>query len=343
MKGVVKTKPEVGIEVKDVSMPTLGENDVLVKVNVAAVCGTDVGMYRFSPAFMGYAKIPVILGHEYSGQLVEVGGDVKGFRVGERVVSEPIKYCSECYYCKAGVTNLCASFQAMGVHYDGAFAEYISLPQNLIHKVPAALSDQEAALLEPTAVAFHAVTKRTNVSAGDLVVVMGPGPIGILAAQVARSQGAVDVIVAGLEGDRERLSIAESLEFNTSIVDREDLVARIKSLTDGRGARVVIEAAGSPSAMSQAFQMVRKGGEVTMIGISPKPGEVPYASIVRRELRIQGSFGFRWDDMEGGIHLALKGAVKLKPLITHSFPLERAEEGLNVAEAKKACKVLLIP
>jgi L-iditol 2-dehydrogenase len=341
MKAVIKTKPEVGVEIKDVPNPILEDNSVLIKVDAAAICGTDVSMYKYSPGFAGYAKIPVILGHEFSGLVSDTGDDVKEFKIGDRVVSESILYCNECSYCNIKKTNLCTSFKVLGVHLDGAFADYVSVPKNLVHKIPSNISSLEASLLEPLSVVYHATTKRSVVSPGDFAVVIGPGPIGILAAQMLRVRGASEILVTGLEVDTTRLDLAKNLDFNVLVADEDNVEDYVKNMTDGLGADIVIEAAGNPKALSQAFQIVRKGGQITMVGISPKSGEIPSTPAVRKEIRVQGSFVFTWEDLEASIRLLEKRQVETEPLITHKFTLDNAEEALKTALEKRSCKAVI--
>ena len=241
MKALIKTSRGVGnVQVQDTAIPTLGEAEVLIRVKVACVCGTDVHIYndRFANS------PPMTLGHEFSGVIESLGGGVKTLRVGDRVVSANNPFaCGSCAICKRGYPNMCPHKRAMGIHSDGCFAEYIKLPANLIYQIPDNISFEEAALMEPLAVATHAVSHRCSIEQGDTVVVFGPGTIGILAAQVARAEGAKNIVLVGTTRDEKtRFVCADKLGIETLNIEKlgnDGLRARIDKLTVNAGADVV--------------------------------------------------------------------------------------------------------
>jgi len=200
--------------------------------------------------------------------------------------------------------------------------------------------------VEPTAVAVHATVTRARIEPGDFVAVLGPGPIGLLAAQIARSLGAGEVLVTGPSTSGGRLEIAKELGFKTVNIDIENPVEVVKGMTDNTGADVIFECSGSTKAMLQAYEMVRKNGQIVMIGIFSEPGEISYTPLVRKEVRIKGSFCHTWQNYETAIKLIQKDLVKIRPLITHRFSLDEAKEAFEVILAKagtKLCKVQLRP
>jgi len=343
LKAVVKVEPKPGVEVRDVEAPTPRRHEVLIRVRAAAICGSDVSFHDYTPAYQGFAKIPCILGHEYAGEVAEVGERVSSFKPGDRVVGESILFCGKCFNCRDGRTNICSSFRILGIQADGAFAEYASVPARIVHSLPGAISFHEAAVIEPLSVTVHALNDVSRVQSEDVVVVLGPGPIGLFAAQAARSLGAGKVLVAGIGVDMDRLGIAERLGLQTMNVEREDPLKWVAENTQGRGADLVVVAVGAQQAINQAIRMARKGGQVTLIGLFTKPPEVPLLEVVRNEIRVQGNLGARWASYEQAIRLLARGVVDAKPLVTHRFPLEEASIAFSLAKSKTGCKIEFLP
>jgi L-iditol 2-dehydrogenase len=341
VRAVLKRKPEPGVEFAEIDMPSIQSDEVLVEVRAAAICGSDLGIYDYTPAYSAM-RLPVVLGHEFAGRVAEAGSRAEGYAVGDRVVSESVKACGVCPYCRSGRENLCDSSALFGIHADGGFAEYVAVPARLLHGLPDELSFEEGALIEPLSNALHFVREITPVRLGDLVVVQGCGPIGLLSAQLLRLAGA-EVLVTGIGVDTVRFGIAARLGFETVNVEEEDLVERVMGATAGRGADVAFVATGAPAAVSQATQIVRKGGRVTIVGIFGRPVEVPVTLVVRRELTLSGAYDARPVDFEDAIGMARRGAVDLGSLITHRFPLERATEAFEAAKSRIGCKVLFVP
>jgi L-iditol 2-dehydrogenase len=331
MKAVIKPDEEPrSLLIGDVENPGIGVNDVLIRVKAGSICGSDLSVYLMKAGFKGYAKVPLVMGHEVSGIIEDVGGNVKNLGRGDRVISESLIYCGECFYCRSGMTNICLNFKVLGVHRNGGFAEYLAVNSRHIHKVPDEISIHEAALLEPTAVSVHAVIDRARIKPEDFVVVTGPGPIGLISAQIAKAIGA-NVIVTGPETSIGRLEIARSLGLEAVNVNEENPVERVLKETGGIGADVVIECSGSVKAASEAYDMLKKNGQLVVVAIFPEPGQVNYTQIVRREVRIKGSFCHKWIDYEVGINLVKSGKVRLKPIITHQFPIDEAKEAFETA------------
>ncbi len=341
MKAVVKLRPEPGVWVVDVPVPEIGDDEVLLEVVAAAICGSDLGIYDYTPAYKGM-RLPVVMGHEFSGRVAEVGGGVEGFGVGDRALSESVKACGSCRFCTEGMSNLCEASTLFGIHADGGFAEYIAVPQRLLHRVPEGMSYEEAAVVEPLSNALHFVRDITPVEQGDLAVVQGVGPIGIFSAQLLRLAGA-EVLLTGISVDTERFRIAERLGFETVNVEEEDLVERVGEMTGGRGADIAFVATGAPQAVAQAVDLVRKRGHITVVGIFPSAVEVPMTLVVRKEASISGAYDARPANFEESIRLIEGGTVNAGDLITHRFPLEAADEAFGVARSKAGCKVLFLP
>jgi L-iditol 2-dehydrogenase len=341
LKAVVKAKPEPGVEVREVDDPVAGLGEVMVRVRAAAICGSDLGIYDFTPAYSGMA-LPVVMGHEFSGVVEAVGEGVEGYAAGDRVLSRSVVSCGECRFCIAGMDNLCESSSLFGIHQDGGFAEYISVPQGLLYPIPEGMSFEEAALVEPLSNAVHFVNDITPVEPGDLAVVLGIGPIGLFSAQLLRIAGA-EVIVTGISVDTERFEIAGRLGLEAVNVDEVNPVGLVMERTSGRGADVALVAVGASSAVHQAVRLVRKRGHVTVVGIFPGDVAVPMTTVVRREITLAGAYDARAENFEEAVELIESGRITAAELVTHRFPLEEAERAFEVAKSKVGCKVLFLP
>jgi L-iditol 2-dehydrogenase len=341
LKAVVKSRPEPGVEVMDVSIPEVAEDEVLIKVKAAAICGSDLGIYNYTPAYSGM-RLPVVMGHEFAGEIVETGKLVEGYTAGERVLSESVKACGECGFCRMGMSNLCDGSTLFGIHADGGFAEYVAVPHKLLHRIPEEMSYEEAALVEPLGNAVHFVNDITPFQPGDLVVVQGCGPIGLFSAQLFRLGGA-KVIISGLGVDGVRLGIAEKLGFETVNIDDVDLVERVMDFTGGKGSDVAFVAVGAPPAVKQAMSLVRKRGTITVIGIFGSHVPVDMTWLVRRELTVVGAYDARPVNFPTSISLIAEGKVNVRDVLTHRFSLDDAEEAFRVALDRTGGKVEFKP
>lgn len=341
MRAVVKSKPAPGVEFAEVPKPKIAPDEVLIEVKAAAICGSDLGIYDYTPAY-SKMRLPVVMGHEFSGRIVEAGPQVKGYAVSDRVLAESVKACGACAYCRSGQENLCDASTLFGIHVDGGMAEYIAVPYKLLHRLPKELSYEAGALIEPLSNALHFVKDCTPIRLGDLAVVQGCGPIGLFSAQLFRLAGA-EVMVTGVNVDTERFKIAEGLGFETVNVEREDLAKIVTERTGGRGADIAFVATGAPPAVAQATQIVKKRGRVTVIGIFGRPVEVPMTQVVRREITLSGAYDAKPENFDQSISLARSGAVKVETLITHRLPLEKASEAFEAAKSRVGCKVVFIP
>jgi len=341
MRAVVKSKPAPGVEFAEVPKPKIRPDEVLIEVKAAAICGSDLGIYDYTPAY-SRMRLPVVMGHEFSGRVAEAGPRAEGYAVGDRVLAESVKACGVCAYCRSGNENLCDASTLFGIHVDGGMAEYVAVPHRLLHRLPDALSYEAGALIEPLSNALHFVKDCTPVRLGDLVVVQGCGPIGIFSAQLFRLAGA-EVMITGVNVDAERFRIAEGLGLETVNVERVDLAALVMERTGGRGADTALVATGAPPAVAQATQIVKKRGRVTVIGIFGRPVEVPMTQVVRREIALSGAYDAKPENFDQSIGLASSGAVKVVELITHRLPLEKADEAFEAAKSRVGCKVEFIP
>jgi len=341
MKALVKTQRGKGfLEVTDVPEPSPGPGEVKIQVKACGICGTDIHILHDTfPSFP-----PVVLGHEFSGVVAELGAGVKGVEVGQRVVSEVVyETCGRCRACKTGTYNLCLTRRGLGWAANGAFAPCTVVEAQNLHPIPDNLSFEEAALSEPLAVCTCAVCELTNISAGDLVLVSGPGPIGLLAAQCAVAEGG-QVVVSGTSADAGRLALARTLGAAEVVdVQKQDLVARMRELGDGLGADVVLECSGAAPAARTGIEALRKGGQYMQIGLFGRPIELNLDQVVTKELRVLGAFSSNWRGWHRGLRLAAQSRVQLRPLISHVFPVVEWQKAFQIVEQRQGLKVLLIP
>ncbi len=342
MKAIVKTKPEPGIEVLDVEKPKVGEGDILLKVAAASLCGSDIHYYEWLPGSQ-IIRVPVILGHEFSGEVVEIGSRVDRVRVGDRISAMPSMPCGQCSNCLQGRGDFCSNRLVAGLFSDGFFAEYGRLTAGAdIFKLPENVSYDAAALLEPFSVALNAVDL-SELKIGQKVAVLGPGPIGLFTLQILKAGGASLVMMAGTGVDKIRLDLARRLGADITIdVEKEDLPSKAMELT-GRGFDLVFEATGNPKSVSQGLDMIRPGGKVVLIGIHSGPAEFDPTPMVRGRKALVGAYAYDAQTWKRALSIISSGQVDPEAVITHRFPLSQAEKGFDLAIRKEAVKVLFVP
>jgi len=343
MLAVVKNKPVPGIEILDRPIPSLQADDqVLIEVGACGVCGSDLHFYEWAAHIADEITLPRILGHEVAGTVVKVGPAVKNFKPGDRVVTETWGGCGDCYYCRLGMFNHCMYQTRIGQKADGGMTDYVVVPAISLYRIPDNMPFDEAAVIEPVGVALRGWERIRNFKPGDTVVVMGPGPIGILGGLIAKVAGAITVIITGLPIDKTRLTLARQLGLETITVEGENAQEKIKSLTQGRGAEVVLDLSGGPGSLSQAISFAKIGGEISLIGISP-PSETPLQLIAFKELTIHGSFRRLPSTWYRAIKLVASRRIDVRPLITHRFPVARAEEAFQTLFSRQAIKAIIYP
>ncbi|MGB9868060.1 MAG: zinc-dependent alcohol dehydrogenase [Bacillota bacterium] len=341
MLALVKRSNEMNdADVMEVPVPTVGAGEVLIKVRYAGICGTD--LHILANEFPH--KVPVTLGHEYSGEIAALGPEVAGFKIGDRVVAEPnVGVCGTCFLCRGGNYHVCSKKRAPGSGQDGAFAEFVKVPAVVLHKIPESVSFREAALTEPAAVAAHAVYCRVGVKPGDLVVVMGPGPIGLLCAQLAIIAGA-KVLIAGRGSDERRLQVAEAMGAVAINIEEADLQSAVSQLSRRGGADVVIEASGSAGAINEAIKIVRTCGRMGIVGI-PTAGllNINWSQYVYKSVDVYFAYSSNSDDWERVLFLMDRRKLCLDLLISHEFPLSDWKTAFELARSGKGIKILLSP
>lgn len=327
MIAVVKSRlGEGGVAVSTAPIPVAGPTDVIVEVHAAGVCGTDLHLLED-----GYpSRPPVIMGHEVAGVVVEIGPDVDPAWLGARVACETQHQACECEWCSVGRRNLCDNRESMGSFVDGGFAERVKVPAQLVHRIPDHVTLTQAALSEPLACAAHLLLDPPVINSGDSVLVTGPGPMGLLCAQVARAAGA-RVLVAGLPADAARLEIARSLGFETSegpIEHRFD---------------VAIECSGSAGGARLALESVRKAGRYISVGIHGRDVTVPFDLVLYKELTITSGFAATPESWRRAMRLLDNGLVQLEPLITSVEPLQNWDAVIARLRAGEGMKIVFDP
>jgi 2-desacetyl-2-hydroxyethyl bacteriochlorophyllide A dehydrogenase len=314
-------------------------DEVIVKVHYTGICGSDI---TIKSGKHPRARIPLVLGHEFMGTISYLPERHRGrLAEGQRVAVNPLISCKTCRPCRAGHEHVCEKLQLIGVERNpGAFTEYVSVPQaERIHPLPDNVSDEEGALVEPLAVAVHAV-KTAGLRGGETVAILGAGPIGLLVASAAASANAGTILIS--EIDDERLKMAARLKVATIDAKKSDPVEEIKKATDGCGADVVFDAAGVPESASQVIPMAAIKGKVVMVAIHKKTADVAFRDLAYKELTIAGTRIYAKGDFEDAIALLAEGRVDVKPLVTHIFPMKEAVEAFELVQRSTgACKVLI--
>jgi len=343
MQALLKERPGPGLSLLDIEKPRVtGADDVLFKVEYCAICMGEVKVYDWNEwaATDSTLQLPTVLGHEASGVVVDVGAEVTQFKPGDRVVNDPLIYCGHCYQCRSGFTNMCVNREIYGKRR-GAFAEYALLPERVICPLDERLSLEEGAVLENLGIAVHAVEVEHH-DPGDWAVVIGAGPIGILAAQTLAAWGMGTVITDLLPS---RIEFARSHTQATVIdVKEEDPVETVLDLTGGKGADFVIEMAANQKGLEQAFDVVRTRGTIVTIGTFDKPVTFnPFFRMTRREIKLQSVMGRTWETWRRMQQLVAAGKVDLKPLITSVLPLADYARGFEMVKGHDSMKVLLKP
>ena len=304
----------------DVPEPTVGPDDVLIRVSACGICGSDVhGMDGSS----GRRIPPVIMGHEADGVISQIGANVAGWNVGDRVTFDSTVYCGRCFYCRRGQVNLCDDRRVLGVscaeyRQHGAFAEYVAVPQHVLYRLPAGLSFERASMVEGLSVAFHAVG-RTPITINDSAVVVGAGMIGLLVIQSLRLAGCGRVIAVDV--DQVRLDLARQLGASASLrSDTDDVPARVRDLTDGRGADIAFEVVGIAPTVRLATQVLRKGGSLTLVGNVSQTVELPLQAAVTRQLTLIGTCASS-GEYPACLEMIDRGAVSVDSMISAVAPL----------------------
>jgi threonine 3-dehydrogenase len=341
MQAIVKEKRAPGLTVKSVPKPTPGPGEVLIAVRHAGVCGTDLHIADWNPWAQGRIKPPIVVGHEFAGEIESVGDGVTGLRAGHLVTAEGHIVCGHCLQCRTGNSHICKNTRIIGVDRDGAFAEYIAMPaSNVLTLDGGNIPTEVGAILDPMGNAFHTVL--TAEIPGSTVFIVGCGPIGCFAVGIARAAGASKVIASDV--NPKRLALAATMGAHVTVnAKKDDVVKTVLAETGGEGADVVCEMSGVPSALHQAFAAVRLGGRVQLLGIPDGAVPVDLANeIIFKGITVYGVIGRKmyqtWHQMR---RFLIGGQFDPRPVITHKFPLAKIDEALAAIRSGDAGKVIL--
>ncbi len=338
MKALVKAKPEPGVWMEQVPLPEIGPTDVLIKIRKTAICGTDVHIYRWDDWSQKTIPVPMTIGHEYVGEIVEVGEEVEDFEPGDRVSGEGHIVCGHCRNCRAGREHLCRKTVGVGVNRPGAFAEYLAIPAHNAYKLPADLPDDIAAILDPFGNAAHTALSFDLV--GEDVLITGAGPIGIMAGAIAKKIGARHIVITDI--NPYRLELARKLGIHHAVNAAEsDLASVMDELGMLEGFDVGLEMSGSPRALGDMLKVMMHGGKVALLGIPPAEASLDLTQVVFKGLTLKGIYGREMFETWYKMIALIQEGLDLSPILTHHFPVDRYREGFEVMASGQSGKVVL--
>jgi len=332
----------LAVELRAVAVPEIGDSDVLLRVGAVSVCGSDVHQAYNTHSWP--VNVPVVLGHEFAGTVAKAGRAVKGFRDGDRVVSETAaEVCGECLLCRTGRYNLCPHRKGFGYGIDGAMASYVRVPARCLHRIPDTLPFELACLAEPHAVAYNAMCVNSQIRPGDAVVVLGPGPIGLLCARMAALAGADPLIVVGLSSDGPRLETARRLGATRVVDAGRETVEEVVRTFSPLGADLVCDASGASRPLDIALALARPDGQVTKVGWSPDLLPVNINPLVQKNIRLQGSFSHNYPVWERVIHLLDRRVTRPEAIVGLTTALDGWREAFDAMHEGRVIKSVLIP
>lgn len=340
MKALIKSTEQAGsLQVADMPIPEPGPGEVLVQVKSAGICYSDVSILNNRYVGRKPIPLPLIMGHEGAGVIAELGSGVMGPAVGDRVALEPIIGCKRCNMCRVGFKNMCACWEHIGITRNGTFAEYVTIPSELTHKLPSSISFAEAALLEPLGLVVRTL-EQSRPAVGETVLVIGPGSLGMMHLLAYRAAGASKVIMVGLNSDRVRLDLACELGATHAIAVSEDSpVEAIMDITDGLGADIVVETASSPEATRMAFDVAAARGRIVLFGLYPEARFSPL-KMLRNGITVYGDVGALSRQFLRAIGWLESGKVNVKDLIKEPFTLARGSQAFEAVNHKRLIKVV---
>jgi threonine 3-dehydrogenase len=337
MKAIVKKERGVGLWMMDMPEPVPGPNDVLIKVKKTSICGTDVTIYKWEPWAQKNVPIPLIVGHEFVGEIAEVGSHVKGLKVGDRVVGEGHIVCGLCPNCLKGRKHMCSKVRGVGYHRNGCFAEYLTLPAENVFVLPESVSDDLAAIFDPYGNAVHTALSFEVV--GEDVLITGAGPIGIMAAAIVKKGGARHVVITDVNDYR--LNLAKKTGAHVVNVAKESLADVTKKLGIDWGFTVGLEMSGNPAAFNQLLESMQDGAKIALLGILPPNTAINWDLVIFKMFTLKGIYGREifstWFKM---VHL-LEAGLDISPIITHHFHAHDFQKGFDAMLSSQSGKVIL--
>ena len=338
MKALVKKEAAPGIWLEELPQPQIGPNDVLIKIAKTAICGTDLHIFNWDEWARKTIPVPMAVGHEYCGRVVELGSEVRGLRVGDRVSGEGHITCGHCRNCRAGRRHLCRNAIGVGVNRPGAFAEYLAIPADNAFKLPDSISDDIAAILDPFGNATHTALAFNMV--GEDVLITGAGPIGIMAVAIARFVGARHVVITDVNDFR--LDLAKQMGATRAVnVQRETIDQIMSALGMQEGFDVGLEMSGHMTAFRDLLRTMHHGGSVALLGIPPQEAAIDWTQVIFKGLTLKGIYGREMFETWYKMASLLQSGLKLQPLITHHLPIQDYREAFAIMGSGRAGKVIL--
>lgn len=331
------------VELREVPVPEIGEEDVLLKVEAVSICGSDLHQYMGKQSWK--VNYPVVLGHEFAGSVAGLGTRVRGFKEGDRVASETAAVLpTDSAFIRQGIYNLDPHRLGFGYGVNGAMAPFVKVPARCLHHVPSELPLEKAALTEPCCVAYNAVCVHSHIHPGDSVAVIGPGPIGLLCAAMARLSGAGHLVVIGIPADASRLEIARIMGADTTLgAQGENVSEWVRNFGDGFGLDLIIDAAGVSSTLKLGLEIVRPGGQITKVGWGPQPLDFSLDPLVQKAVRLQGTFSHNWPIWEKVLSLLANGRIDVGPILNRVAPLAEWREAFDAMHSGAIVKGVLRP
>src|SRR6202451_1951346 len=338
MKALVKKERRPGIWLDEIPEPKVGPNDVLIKIAKTAICGTDMHIFKWDTWAQKTIPVPMAVGHEYYGHIVEVGSVVVGLKAGARVSGESDIACAYCRSCRPGRRHLCRNTVGVGVNRQGAFAEYLAIPAGNAFKLPAAISDDVASILDPFGNATHTALAFNMV--GEDVLITGAGPIGIMAVAIARFTGARHVVITDVNDYR--LGLARQMGATRAInVQRESLDETMKELGMQEGFDVGLEMSGNAQALREMLRTMHHGGSIAILGIPPEDTAIDWNQVIFKGLTLKGLYGREMFETWYKMSALLQSGLSIDPIITHHFPVQEFQQGFDTMGSGQSGKVIL--
>ncbi|MDH3399419.1 MAG: L-threonine 3-dehydrogenase [Chromatiales bacterium] len=338
MKALVKKHAEPGIWMDDVSKPPVGHNDILIKIKKTAICGTDIHIYNWDEWARKTIPVPMTVGHEFVGEVVEIGSEVRGFEPGDRVSGEGHITCGFCRNCRAGKRHLCRNTTGVGVNRSGCFAEYLSIPAFNAFKLSDAISDDIASILDPLGNATHTALSFDLV--GEDVLITGAGPIGIMAVAIARFVGARHVVITDVNDFR--LDLAKKMGATATVnATRDNLQQVMQELGMQEGFDVGMEMSGNPQALRDLLAAMHHGGKVALLGIPPGDTSIDWNQVIFKGLVLKGVYGREMFETWYKMSSMIQSGLDVSPIITHHFGIDEFQKGFDIMNSGQSGKVIL--
>lgn len=338
MKALVKSKKEMGLWLEELPVPKCGPNDVLIKVRQTGICGTDIHIYNWDEWSQRTIPVPMGIGHEFMGEVAEVGSEVTGFTKGERVSAEGHITCGGCRNCRAGKRHLCRNTIGLGVHRQGSFAEYVTIPAFNVFKLPAEIPDHIGAFFDPLGNAVHTALSFDVV--GEDVLITGAGPIGVMAVPICKHIGARHVVITDV--NEYRLDLARKMGATRAVnVARESLDDVMKSLGMTEGFDVGLEMSGNGAAFKQMFKAMNHGGRVAILGIPPTEISIDWSQVIFKGLVLKGVYGREMFETWYKMTAMIQSGLDIAPVVTHRFPISEFKQAFEIMRTGQSGKVVL--